>query len=93
MRYIEALKEGEHVSEIYFCKQKQSLTTKAGKPYDSLILQDKTGTIDAKIWDVSSQGIYDFEAMNYVEDSVDNIWSVLYSAGYLTWCDRLPVHK
>lgn len=25
-----------------------------------------------------------------VEDSVDNIWSVLYSAGYLTWCDRLP---
>ncbi len=67
MRYIEALKEGEHVSEIYFCKQKQSLTTKAGKPYDSLILQDKTGTIDAKIWDVSSQGIYDFEAMNYVD--------------------------
>lgn len=25
-----------------------------------------------------------------VEDSVDNIWSVLYSAGYLTWRDRLP---
>lgn len=66
MKYIEMLKEGERVSEIYFCKQKQALQTKAGKPYDSLILQDKTGTIDAKIWDISSQGIYDFEAMDYV---------------------------
>lgn len=67
MKYIETLREGEHVSEIYFCKQKQSLQTKTGKPYDSLILQDKTGTIDAKIWDVSSQGIYEFEAMDYVD--------------------------
>ena len=25
-----------------------------------------------------------------VEDSIDNIWSVLYSAGYLTHCGRLP---
>lgn len=67
MKYIEMLKEGERISEIYFCKQKQTLQTKAGKPYDSLILQDKTGTVDAKIWDLSSQGIYDFEAMDYVD--------------------------
>lgn len=67
MQHIENLREGDRISEIYFCKQKQSLQTKAGKPYDSLILQDKTGTIDAKIWDVSSQGIYDFEAMDYVD--------------------------
>lgn len=67
MRYIESLREGERISDIYFCKQKQSLQTKAGKPYDSLILQDKTGTIDAKIWDVNSQGIYDFDAMDYVD--------------------------
>lgn len=67
MKYIENLKEGEHVSDIYFCKQKQTLSTKMGKPYDSLILQDKTGTMDAKIWDLSSRGIYDFDAMNYVD--------------------------
>ncbi len=66
MKYIETLREGERVSDIYFCRQKQSLTTKAGKPYDSLLLQDKTGTVDAKIWDVGSQGIFDFEAMDYV---------------------------
>lgn len=27
--------------------------TKSGKPYDNVILQDKTGTLDAKIWDVA----------------------------------------
>ena len=40
--------------------------TKNGKPYDNVILQDKTGTLDAKIWDVGSVGIEEFEAMDYI---------------------------
>ena len=43
MHYIETLREGERVNEIYLCKNKQSALTKAGKPYEALILQDKTG--------------------------------------------------
>ena len=31
-----------------------------------MILQDKTGTIDAKIWDPNSSGIEEFDAMDYV---------------------------
>ena len=54
MRFIETLREGERISEVYLCRHKQTAMTKAGKPYDSLTLQDKTGTLDAKIWDVSS---------------------------------------
>lgn len=42
MKYIESLREGERINEIYLCKVKQSALTKAGKPYDNLILQDKT---------------------------------------------------
>ena len=53
MRFIETLREGERISEVYLCRHKQTAMTKAGKPYDSLTLQDKTGTLDAKIWDVS----------------------------------------
>ena len=34
--------------------------------YENVILQDKTGTIDAKIWDPNSSGIEDFEVMDYV---------------------------
>ena len=67
MRYIEVLKEGDKISDIYLCKQRQSLTTKNGKPYESVILQDKTGTVDAKIWEPNSQGIDDFDNLDYIE--------------------------
>ena len=66
MYYIGELREGERINEIYLCKQKQTAMTKAGKPYESLVLQDKTGTLDAKIWDPASQGIEDCDAMDYV---------------------------
>ena len=67
MRYIEGLREGEKVAEIYLCKSKTTATTKNGKPYDSVILQDKTGVIDAKIWEPNSLGIDDFDALDYVD--------------------------
>lgn len=71
MKYIETLKEGDRIGDIYFCKQKQSLVTKNGKPYDSVTLQDKTGILDAKIWDPNSAGIEEFDAMDYVEIMAD----------------------
>ena len=46
MKYIESLREGERINEIYLCKTKQSALTKAGKPYENVILQDKTGILD-----------------------------------------------
>ncbi len=67
MKYIEAFKESDRVSDIYLCKHKQAAVTKNGKVYENLILQDKTGTIDAKIWEPNSAGIEDFEVLNYIE--------------------------
>lgn len=66
MHYIEILREGERINEIYLCKNKQASLTKAGKPFVSLTLQDKTGTLDAKIWDPGSLGIDDFEKLDYI---------------------------
>lgn len=66
-KYIHDLREGDRVSDIYLCKSKQSAVTKNGKPYETVVLQDKTGTIDAKIWDPSNPGIGDFDALNYIE--------------------------
>ena len=48
MRFINELHEGDRVSGIYLCKQKQSAMTKNGKPYDNVILQDKTGVLMVK---------------------------------------------
>lgn len=66
MKYIESLREGERINEIYLCKVKQSAMTKAGKPYDTLVLQDKTGMLDAKIWEPGSVGIDEFDALDYI---------------------------
>ena len=54
MRYLMDLKENERVQEHYFCKQKQSLKTNGGKTYYSLKLLDKTGMVDAKVWDLTN---------------------------------------
>lgn len=67
MKFIKDYKEGDRVSDIYLCKHKQSAVTKNGKPYENVILQDKTGTVDAKIWDPNSAGIEDFDALDYIE--------------------------
>lgn len=67
MKYIRDYKDGDRVFDIYFCKFKSSAVTKNGKNYDNVILQDKTGTLDAKIWDPNNVGIADFEAMDYIE--------------------------
>nr|WP_253293734.1 HD domain-containing protein [Falcatimonas sp. MSJ-15] len=53
------------------CKQKSSATTKTGKSYENVIIQDKTGCMDAKIWEPNSSGIDDFDALDYIEISGD----------------------
>jgi len=55
------------VFDIYLCKHKQSAVTKNGKPYENVILQDKTGIVDAKIWDPNNAGIEDFDSLDYIE--------------------------
>ena len=67
MKYIKDYKEVDRVFGIYLCKHKQSAVTKNGKPYDNVILQDKTGTVDAKVWDPNNAGIDDFDTLDYIE--------------------------
>lgn len=71
MRFIKEIRDGEQIQGIYLCKQKTSAVTKNGKPYENVILQDKTGSIDCKIWDVKSAGIEDFDALDYIDIVAD----------------------
>ena len=71
MKFIEEFKEGDRISEIYLVKSRQSALTKAGKPYETVVLQDKTGTIDAKIWDVNSPGIGEYDTLDFVNVTGD----------------------
>jgi len=67
MKYIKDYKDGDRVFDIYLCKHKISAVTKNGKPYDTVVLQDKTGTIDAKVWDPNNAGIAEFDSLDYIE--------------------------
>ena len=67
MKYIEEFKEGDRIGDIYLCKFKQLAVTKAGKSYENVILQDKTGTIDGKIWEPNSLGIDEFDPLDYID--------------------------
>ena len=65
MIYINTLREGDNISETYFCKDKVVAQSKAGKTYYSLKVQDRTGIVDAKVWDLSN-AIEHFESMDYI---------------------------
>ncbi len=67
MRYLKDLHEGDRVADIYMCKQKTAAVTKNGKNYWNVILQDRTGTMDAKVWEPNSAGIEDFDGNDYIE--------------------------
>ncbi|WP_026651493.1 3'-5' exoribonuclease YhaM family protein [Butyrivibrio proteoclasticus] len=67
MKFIKDLKPGDRIADIYMCKHKLSATTKNGKEYFSVTLQDKTGTVDAKIWEPNSDGIDEFDDTDYID--------------------------
>jgi len=66
MKFIAELKENDHVLGHYLCKFKQSLKTRTGKTYYSIKLQDKTGTVDAKVWELTND-IQDFNEGDMVK--------------------------
>jgi len=73
MKYIKDLRDGDRISDIYLCKQKTAGVTKNGKAYENVILQDKTGMVDAKVWDPNSLGIESYESTDYVKINGDVI--------------------
>ena len=66
MHKISNWREGDTVSDILLCRSKTVGKTKTGKTYYNLTLQDNSGSVDGKIWDLSS-GIDHFEALQYIK--------------------------
>jgi len=66
MRYIEDLRDGENIVVHYLCKKKETLKTKSGKNYMSMILGDRTGTISAKAWTLNND-IQNFDTGDFIK--------------------------
>ena len=67
MLHIQDWHEGMRVAGIYLCKTRNPAVTKNGKAYENLILMDRTGTVDAKIWEPDDPGIEEFSALDYID--------------------------
>ena len=50
-KYIADFVENDTIIEVFLIESRSLGTTRAGKPYISLNLRDKTSTISAKVWD------------------------------------------
>ncbi len=71
MKYIETFREGDRITDVYLCKSRLHAIAKNGKAYENVSLMDKTGSINAKIWDPESSGIGDFDELDFVNVTGD----------------------
>ena len=55
MKGITQLQAGETVNQFLLIKQSTKGVTTVGKPFMTLILQDKSGDIEAKLWDTNEE--------------------------------------
>jgi len=53
--WIKDIKEEDSIAGCYLVKQKRLATTRVGKPFINLVLADRTGELEAKVWDRAEQ--------------------------------------
>lgn len=78
MTKIKDLQEKMRIKEPLLIKEVKNGTTSKGAPYLSMVLQDNTGTMDAKFWDVKPEDQeicqtgricnFSFEVLNYKDN-------------------------
>lgn len=66
MNPIKELYDGEHVYSQYLVSQSNRCVNSKGKPYLNLTLQDRTGEISAKKWEIEEGDLEVFTAGNIV---------------------------
>lgn len=65
--FINEFKEGMTLESTFLCSHKAMLTDKNGKPYLNLRLLDRTGSIEARLWDKAPHWEKKFEKLDYVQ--------------------------
>ncbi|MBI1920448.1 MAG: HD domain-containing protein [Geobacter sp.] len=50
-KFVSDIKDRDHVESVFLVKEKITAMAKNGKPYLNIRLMDKSGEVDAKVWD------------------------------------------
>lgn len=56
-RYVEQLRDGDLIDDVYVVAEKQLRSNKNGNPYIQIQLRDRTGMISARMWNVG-EGLF-----------------------------------
>ena len=73
--YVKDLKSGKRIQDLFFVKNKVMAVDRQGKPYLIVQLADKTGEIEARLWENVDHFSRKFEVHDIVE--IDG-WTQLY---------------
>jgi 3'-5' exoribonuclease len=65
--FVKDIKDRDQLKEVFLVKEKITAMAKNGKPYLTLKLMDKTGEVDAKIWDNIDQIAPLFEKNDFLK--------------------------
>lgn len=66
-RYVNELAHGDSVEELYLVADKQVRSNRQGNLYLQLDLRDKTGAINARLWNVTDELANSFESGDYLQ--------------------------
>ncbi|HEY5674606.1 MAG TPA: HD domain-containing protein [Malonomonas sp.] len=64
--YVNQIRERDQIESIFLVRDKITAMAKNGKPYMTLKLMDKTGEVEARIWDRVDQFSSFFEKDNFI---------------------------
>ncbi len=66
-QFIDELQAGDRVQDFFLVVEKRMATTRNGKPYLDVILQDKSGRIACKIWENAAEENEKFSSGNILK--------------------------
>lgn len=65
-RYVEQLRDGDALDEVYLAADKQLRVNRKGNQYVQLVLRDRTGGISARLWNAGDSFFRSFENGDFV---------------------------
>lgn len=87
--YIRELEVNQVITGLFLVQHKDIRQKKSGEPYLSLTLADKTGELDAKMWDNAAESLYTFERDDFVR--VKGLYQIFQNRPQLTIHKITPV--
>jgi 3'-5' exoribonuclease len=67
--FVKEIKDRDQLKEVFLVKEKITAMAKNGKPYLTIKLMDKSGDVDAKVWDNVDEVAGRFEKNDFLEVS------------------------